>query len=552
MELAIPLVALGGLYVIQNNNKDKSATNPPKKQEAFGSLYPSDNRNKKNPFDDQEIVDSKPHTDAYFYTNDSKKTNSFYLEDSKFQHNNMVPFSKPKGGAYSSNINESALDNMMGGGSQYIKKVEQAPLFKPQENIQWSNGAPNQSDFFQSRVNPSMMKTNLKPFESEYVGPGLNQGFGKDGSGGFNSGMESRDLWMPKTVDDLRVATNPKLEYELLNHEGPANSSIKNVGTIGRVEKQRPDTFFVNSQDRWFTTGGQEKGVTLRSIQETGNVRRLDGVTDYSGPATSNLKAGVAPEYFEKSRRQEPHEGSVNHSSAVGRGPSNADTILKSHTAYKNNRNNQNQTLGGALGGGAIGAVIAPFLDMLKPSRKDETVNNLRIYGELSNTVPRSYVVNGQDDAVKTTIKETTIHSAGFNINNQKEGAYQNNQMVFDPTQRESAHTSYTGMASSKYGDRTYDSVISLNDTKSATIMNRPNQGGTQLFNASLNVNIAKKDGGNYYVAGPSALIAKAPSKEIYGHQNSSAPQPVYNNRNDADLLSALKQNPYTLSITGM
>ena len=552
MELAIPLVALGGLYVINNKKQDKEKPIK-KKKEAFGTLYPTERNT------NQELVESKPHTDSYFYADAGKtKNNSFYLEDSKFQHNNMVPFSKPKGGAYSSNINESALDNMMGGGSQYIKKVEQAPLFKPEENIQWSNGAPNQSDFFQSRVNPSIMKTNLKPFESEYVGPGLNQGFGKEGSGGFNSGMESRDLWMPKTVDDLRVLTNPKLEYELTNHEGPANSSIKNVGTIGRVEKQRPDTFFVNSQDRWFTTGGQEKGVTLRSIQETGNVRRLDGVTDYSGPATSNLKAGTAPEYFEKSKRLEPQEGSVNHSSAVGRGPSNADTILKSHTAYKNNRNNQNDSargLGSAIGGGgAIGAVIAPFLDMLRPSRKDETVNNLRIYGELSNTVPKSYVVNDRGDNVKTTIKETTIHSAGFNINNQKEGAYQNKEMTFDPTQRDSSHTSYTGMAGSKYGDMNYDYVyqMSLNDTKSATIMNRPNPGGTQMFNTSLNVNIAKKDGGNYYVTAPSSLIAKAPSKEIYGHQNSSAPQPVYNNRNDADLLSALKQNPYTLSITGM
>lgn len=548
MELAIPLVALGGLYVIQNQKQ----ANPSKKKEAFGSMYPSDSRSNrdKSISIEETIEESKPHTDTYFYS--GKKSNSFYLEDSKFQHNNMVPFSKPKGGAYSSNINESALDHKVGGGSQYIKKVEQAPLFKPQENIQWANGAPNQSDFFQSRVNPSIMKTNLKPFESEHVGPGLNQGYNTAGSGGFNSGMESRDSWLPKTVDDLRVLTNPKMEYDLANHEGPANSNIKNVGTIGRVEKQRPDTFFVNSQDRWFTTGGQEKGNTLRSIQETGNVRRLDGVTDYSGPATSNLKAGTAPEYFEKSRRLEPHQGSVNHSSAVGKGPSNADTVLKSHTAYKNNRNTQNDSVNGFIGGGgAIGAVIAPFLDMLKPSRKEETVNNLRIYGELSNTVPKSYVMNN-NDSVKTTIKETTIHSAGFNINNQKDGAYQNKEMVFDPTQRDSSHASYTGMASSKYGDRNYESVISLNDTKSATIMNRPNQGGTQMFNTSLNVNIAKKDGGNYYVNAPSSLIAKAPSKEIYGHQNSSTVAPVYNNRNDADLLSALKENPYTLSITGM
>ena len=149
MELAIPLVALGGLYIIQNNNPE-AQQNKKTQKEAFGSQYPvGGSPNKQIAFDKQEIVDSKPHTDAYFYSqNDNKKNNSFYLEDSKFQHNNMVPFSKPKGGAYSSNINESALDHMVGGGSQYIKKVEQAPLFQPQENIQWANGRRTRATSF--------------------------------------------------------------------------------------------------------------------------------------------------------------------------------------------------------------------------------------------------------------------------------------------------------------------------------------------------------------------------------------------------------------------
>jgi hypothetical protein len=89
----------------------------------------------------------------------------------------MVPFNggKVKGRTYDMNINESVLDNMIGSGSQVIKKIEQAPLFKPQENMQWAFGAPNSSDFYQSRVNPGMKISNVKPFESEYVGTGLNQ-----------------------------------------------------------------------------------------------------------------------------------------------------------------------------------------------------------------------------------------------------------------------------------------------------------------------------------------------------------------------------------------
>ena len=33
------------------------------------------------------------------------------------------------------------------------------------------------------------------------------------------------------------------------------------------VEKQKPDTYFINTQDRWLTTTGSEKGETLRPIQ---------------------------------------------------------------------------------------------------------------------------------------------------------------------------------------------------------------------------------------------------------------------------------------------
>ena len=177
----------------------------------------------------------------------------------------MVPFNggKVKGYTYNADIAESQLDNMIGSGSTNIKKIEQAPLFKPEDNISWAYGTPNNSDFYQSRQNPVNRNNNVKPFETVMVGPGLNKGYGVSGSGGYNSGMESRDKWLPPTVDELRVETNPKLEYELVNHEGPANSYIKTAATtstMGRVEKQRPDTYFINSQDRWLTTTGAEKG----------------------------------------------------------------------------------------------------------------------------------------------------------------------------------------------------------------------------------------------------------------------------------------------------
>ena len=74
------------------------------------------------------------------------------------------------------------------------------------------------------------------------MGPGLDQGYRTENNG-FNSGMVSRDKWLPPTVDQLRIATNPKVSYSLDGHTGPASSHIKNRGIQASVEKNKPDTF---------------------------------------------------------------------------------------------------------------------------------------------------------------------------------------------------------------------------------------------------------------------------------------------------------------------
>ena len=101
--------------------------------------------------------------------------------------------------------------------------------------------------------------SNIKPWDSIQVGPGLNNGFSETGTGGFNSGMESRKEWMPKDVNELRVKTNPKESFSLYNHEGPAMSGVKNLGIHGKFNKNNPDTYYLNSPERYLTTTGQEK-----------------------------------------------------------------------------------------------------------------------------------------------------------------------------------------------------------------------------------------------------------------------------------------------------
>jgi hypothetical protein len=608
MEVAIPLIALGGMYVISNQsskscnqdiNNKKNNTRNNNTKENFDNMgkqrnylpntnippqnYPVSNINQlvstvqeyQNPntatdkYFDQNLYEQKVRQGKNVGNNPQQiySMTGDYLESKQFKHNNMVPFNggKVKGNTYHANIAESVLDNMIGSGSQVMKKIEQAPLFKPEENISWAYGTPNNSDFFQSRENPAMraLGGGVKPFESIMVGPGLNQGYSANGSGGYNSGMEARDKWLPYTVDQLRVSTNPKLEYELINHEGPANSFIKNAAssqTLGRVEKQRPDTYFINTQDRWLTTTGATKGETLRSIQEMGIVKRNDIVTDYTGPAgAADRKASYAPENFEQSKRVTLNPCGVNPSMASGRGPTeDGDKFIRSHTNYENNRSTTKQVNRTNGVSGAIGAVIAPILDFLKPTRKDETINNVRIYGDMSSSVPGSYVIN-PNDTTTTTIKETTLYSPTFNINGQKEGIYVDNYTPMDLTQRDTTSCNYIGTsggAATQYGDMNYCAAYRQhnNDIKSATIDNRPNPGGMQIFNQQMNIH-CKEDCNRFDGrTNPafSRISSLPPSVETYGSIN----MPQYYNecagcdRIQPDILNAFKNNPYTHSLT--
>lgn len=597
MEFALPLVALGGMYIVQNQ-KSKSCDAPSKgqtkklTQESFSNMgarpnylpntdipprnYPITN-NKQLVDTVQKYQNPNTATDKYFNQTffESKENagvkvgntpqqiysmNGNYLDSKSFKHNNMVPFDggKIKGYTYDVNFAESILDNMVGTGSQTIKKIEQAPLFKPEDNINYIYGTPNHSDFYQSRVNPGTRNNNAKPFDSLNVGPGLNQGYTTQGSGGFNSGMEYRDKWLPKTVDELRVDTNPKMEYTLNNHEGPSYSYVQNRGIIGRVEKQLPDKFYIQTQDRWLTTTGAEKGQALRPIEEMGIIRRNTVDLNYAGPAgAADNIAGYVPGEHEESKRQVTKTKDVGHSTAQGQGPQHKNNVLATYTNYETHRSTLRSVDTFRSGfSGAIGAAIAPLMDILRPSRKEEVVGNARVYGQAGSSVSSNYVIN-PNDVTQTTIKETTVYSPNFYINNQKEQQYVNTYRPTDETQRDTSSVEYIGGVGNNYaGDMIYNANYKQtnNDIKAQTIYNRPNVGGTQMFNQQMNVNIARQDTDRYNnrLFTPSAVVPMPPAKENYGDM--ITPQ-QYNmqiqlERNTPDILDAFRQNPYTQSLT--
>lgn len=578
MELAIPLIALGGMYIISNQTKNESFSNINKKGliNDLPKNYPVIN---KDDLLDNDYKYSNPNTatDKYFnQSNYQKKTDSEnvgndipevyslsgnYLPSSDFKHNNMVPFygAKIRGQTYNNNSSESVLDNMIGAGSQVISKVERAPLFKPENNIQWTNGAPNMTDFYQSRQNSALKNNMVKPFESVHVGPGLNKGYGSEGSGGFNSGLESREYWLPKTVDELRVDTNPRQEFSLENHQGPANSMVKQLGSIGKVEKHLPDASYENTPDRWLKTTGLEKATRNVAEEVFKNSNRIETTSFYSGTASATMKtASYTQGQIEESKRQTLNALSTNHSTAAGRGPLHTtDQLITSYSNPKNNRSENTQPDGfGASFNRAMIAAVAPLMDVFKPSKKEEHVSNLRVYGNIAGEVPGNYVINPYDK-VNTTVKETTLYSPNTYIGNQKEGAYHVNEQQPIYNQRDTTNTDYicgVGGSGTRHGDMQYEGNYAQinNELKEPTMATRINHGNTNTFNSNMNVCVGKnqEDVFNTRMFAPTAIIPNSTSKEMYGKMDMNQYNTsTTNNRNEPDLLSAFRSNPYTQSL---
>jgi hypothetical protein len=610
MEFAIPIAALAGLYVISKQQREDSKGGS---KEGFKALLPNTNVPDRiyddnsdnyplmpdihNPLDATEALDhnnaydGQTYTDKYFNVMDPRnkvmqekhgqrptgdyrpgqnmgeqKFTSLMgqnVDPDYFRHNNMVPYfgSKIKQRQFETNQFESLLDSYAGSGSQQIDKKAQSPLFQPEENLHFAHGMPNENDFFQSRVNPSMRMANVKPFEEEKVGPGLGLGYTSSGAAGFNSGMMDREAWMPKSVDDLRVASHPKSGGAgLYGHEGPADSFIKSMATseqMGVQEKHRPERTFEVGPGRLLTTTGLEKGQTLRStlVMER-NTARHDTSTEYVGAAHLQTSGNetMDGEYMPTKRQQygAVPTGVAGWTNAVGE---SNDYGARSHSVRKNNRvSNVNDGYFGALSS-AIGAVVSPVLDVLRPSRKENTVGNLRLYGDGGSKVPQSYIFN-PNDRLPTTMRETTENSKyHMNINaNQLGGAYRVTPQ--QPADTERMHQSdhyYAGNTNaSNRQARAYDAEYRQrnNDVKAQTIDGRMVPGKMALLNNQIHMRAPDKSQVMQRDPVPNSSKNITPSLDAMGYMQQPRQElyaTIQQDRNDGSVLAALHGNPYAL-----
>ena len=205
------------------------------------------------------------------------------INPNSFTHNNMQPFF---GSGVKQNMDEFAtrgiFETFTGTQDNYQKKKEIGLMFEPQKNVTNVYGTSNLDGYMLDRYQVSQIRSNETPIEKVYVGPGLNQGYTATPSGGFQQ-AETLDYIMPKTTNELRVKTNPKLTYY---NRIIAGQKIAKPGKIGTVYKNRPDTFYIQNPDRYLTTTGAVTAQAVRPCQIVKFTNRKTTTTkSHKGPA---------------------------------------------------------------------------------------------------------------------------------------------------------------------------------------------------------------------------------------------------------------------------
>lgn len=304
-----------------------------------------------------------------------------------FVHNNMQPFFR---GSTKQNMdtfaNESRLERMTGRGDLYMHKKEVECFFEPTAGFANVCGMANNDNYYREHILPPKNRGNDVPFEQVRVGKGLGLGYTATPGGGFQQ-ANTLDYAMPKNVDELRVATKPRLVYEL-PIQGP-KQAIAQRGFIGEVAKNRPDTAFEQSCDQLLYTTGAVLKPTERPVIDVKPTARVEGHVEYTGVADSGAVAGQGDGY---------------------------DYGKSGITVYDNERmtTQKDVPLSGLVS--AVKSIIAPLLDVFRHTKAEYNIDSARTFGNMQAQIPeKSTVYDPVNGVMRTTIKETLIHDTTIN-----------------------------------------------------------------------------------------------------------------------------------------
>ena len=229
-----------------------------------------------------------------------------------------------------------------------------------------------------------------------------------------------------------------------------------------------------------------------------------------------------------------------------------SDFERKSQKAYLNNRNTE-ETYFGAFSG-AVRSVVAPLLDELRPSRKENAIGTMRPYQNAHTGISSSYLFNPNDrpDPTNRQTTEKNKYLPGVNTN-QRGGAYETTDHRAPDQQRDTTSRSYVGNSSAADGTRglrPYDAEYRQrnNDIKSSTIQGHMVKGNMNLHNGDIHMRNREGEIKNQrplvQTSGPRQFIGADTLGAQHGRQQYQSN--IQMDRNNPELLDAFRQNPYT------
>jgi hypothetical protein len=196
-------------------------------------------------------------------------------------HGNEVPY-------FGANVTQSLysggtdhiLDNHTGAGKEYFQKRETTSFFDVKPGVGNPFGQPVNTDFEQSRMVTGMNMKNVFPIDQVQVGPGANDGYTNLPKGGYQ--QESlREYALPKTTDELRIVTKPKLTFT--EDPVPGAYPVAKSGIQAPVNKNKPDKFAILGMDRANTAVGSQVAQALYPEQPLKEQARQTTQGEYFG-----------------------------------------------------------------------------------------------------------------------------------------------------------------------------------------------------------------------------------------------------------------------------
>ena len=329
-------------------------------------------------------------------------------------HDNMVPFIKSKN---QHNVNIDAYSNTLGrhtGNDETYrpKKQEVKSFFDLTANNSFVYGSPSFTDAVGTdRYIPSQKRQSEKPFQDIRVGPGLAAGYTAMPVGGLNQ-ANARDYILPKSIDETRVLTNPKLTYE-----GRIVAGIKSGqrGLQAKPNKNRPERYYNSNPERGNMSSAikaskQRERFFMKPTQKDYQKEYFGGMgsTHITKPrkegaiqkSTKNNYMTPAPRNAHRENawavsEQLESEGFGNYGkSSIENKPNERDTT-------------QNVMHFNSLST-SVKKLITPIVDFFRRTRKENFIGNIRPDGNMNARMPSKQTIYDPNDTARTTIKEQT------------------------------------------------------------------------------------------------------------------------------------------------